>query len=191
ERTEDKKKVFQMAAARLQATEASADKKPDQQESDITSQKASIHTPSPRPNGSVTNFESPVQHSNSIHTITESASRADLKGGHVSGSVRSPAMVILPKRQVEHLPNRGRVPKKVEGFLGHVPEGEKEGAGEEEWSSSRCGKKVEVLCRPLIPRPLCGSTAHHQQHGPGRGDGRGPTCSTPRIGYVGDRRHKW
>ncbi|MEQ2210847.1 hypothetical protein XENOCAPTIV_020393 [Xenoophorus captivus] len=95
-----------MAAARLQATEASADKKPDQQESDITSQKASIHTPSPRPNGSVTNFESPVQHSNSIHTITESASRADLKGGHVSGSVRSPAMVILPKRQVEHLPNR-------------------------------------------------------------------------------------
>ncbi|KAK5611381.1 hypothetical protein CRENBAI_017648 [Crenichthys baileyi] len=108
ERTEDKKKVFQMAAARLQAPEASADKKPDQQERDIPSQKASIHTPSPRPNGSVTNFESPVQHSNSIHTITQSASRADLKGGHVSGSVRSPAMIKLPKRQVEHLPNRSR-----------------------------------------------------------------------------------
>ncbi|MEQ2249839.1 hypothetical protein ILYODFUR_033631 [Ilyodon furcidens] len=83
------------------------------------------------------------------------------------------------------------VPKKTEGFAGHVPEGEKEGAGEEEeWSSSRCGKKVQVLCRPFIPRPLCGSTAHHQQHGPGRGDGRGPTCSTPRRGYVGDRKGK-
>ncbi|KAI4829804.1 hypothetical protein KUCAC02_001469, partial [Chaenocephalus aceratus] len=45
ERTEDKKKVFQLTAARLQAPEA--DKKPDQQESDVTSQEASIHTPSP------------------------------------------------------------------------------------------------------------------------------------------------
>ncbi|KAG8001672.1 Transmembrane channel-like protein 3 [Nibea albiflora] len=106
ERTEDKKKVFQMAAARLQAPEAAADKKPDQQESDVTSQEASIHTPSPRRNGSVTNFQSPVRRGNSIRTITQSASRADLNRGSVAGSVRSPAVTILPKHRLEHIPNR-------------------------------------------------------------------------------------
>ncbi|KAM4744407.1 transmembrane channel-like protein 3 [Anableps anableps] len=106
ERTEDKKKVFQMAAARLQAPEASGEKKPDQQESDIPSQEASIHTSSPRENGSVTNFRSPVHRSNSIRTITQSASRGDLNEDHVPGSVRSPALIVLPKHQVEHLPNR-------------------------------------------------------------------------------------
>ncbi|XP_042345789.1 transmembrane channel-like protein 3 [Plectropomus leopardus] len=106
ERTEDKKKVFQMAAARLQAPETAADKKPDQQESDITSQEASVHTPSPRRNGSVTNFNSPVRRGNSIRTITQSASRADLNRGRVAGSVRSPAVTILPKHRLEHIPNR-------------------------------------------------------------------------------------
>ncbi|XP_031732846.1 transmembrane channel-like protein 3 isoform X1 [Anarrhichthys ocellatus] len=106
ERTEDKKKVFQLAAARLQAPEAVADQKPDQQESDITSQEASIHTPSPRRNGSVTNFSSPVRHGNSIRTITQSASRADLNRGSVAGSVRSPTVTILPKHRPEHIPNR-------------------------------------------------------------------------------------
>ncbi|XP_050932190.1 transmembrane channel-like protein 3 isoform X1 [Lates calcarifer] len=86
ERTEDKKKVFQMAAARLQTPEAvAADKKLDQQESDITSQEASVHTPSPRRNGSVTNFQSPVRRGNSIRTIAQSASRADLNRGSVAG----------------------------------------------------------------------------------------------------------
>ncbi|XP_067453806.1 transmembrane channel-like protein 3 [Thunnus thynnus] len=106
ERTEDKKKVFQMAAARLQAPEAAADKKPDQQESDITSQEASIHTPSPRRNGSVTNFQSPVRRGNSIRTITQSASRLDLNRGSVAGSSRSPTVSILPKHRLEHIPNR-------------------------------------------------------------------------------------
>ncbi|XP_031156854.1 transmembrane channel-like protein 3 isoform X1 [Sander lucioperca] len=106
ERTEDKKKVFQMAAARLQAPEAAVDKKPDEQESDITSQEASIHTPSPRRNGSVTNFNSPVRRGNSIRTITQSASRADLNRGRGAGSVRSPTVTILPKHRPEHVPNR-------------------------------------------------------------------------------------
>ncbi|XP_041796849.1 transmembrane channel-like protein 3 [Chelmon rostratus] len=106
ERTEDKKKVFQMAAARLQAPEAAPDKKQDQEESDITSQEASIHTPSPRRNGSVTNFHSPVRHGNSIRTITQSASRADLNRGSVAGSVRSPTVTIRPKHRLEHIPNR-------------------------------------------------------------------------------------
>ncbi|XP_034723536.1 transmembrane channel-like protein 3 [Etheostoma cragini] len=106
ERTEDKKKVFQMAAARLQAPEAVADKKPDEQESDITSQDASIHTPSPRHNGSITNFQSPVRCGNSIRTITQSASRADLNRGRGAGSVRSPTVTVLPKHRPEHVPNR-------------------------------------------------------------------------------------
>ncbi|XP_034384024.1 transmembrane channel-like protein 3 [Cyclopterus lumpus] len=106
ERTEDKKKVFQMAAARLNAPEAAADKKPDQQESDITSQEASLNTPSPQRNGSVTNFSSPVRHGNSIRTITQSASRAHLNRGRVAGSVRSPTVTILPKHRPEHIPNR-------------------------------------------------------------------------------------
>uniref|UniRef100_A0A3Q1BWB0 Transmembrane channel-like protein n=1 Tax=Amphiprion ocellaris TaxID=80972 RepID=A0A3Q1BWB0_AMPOC len=105
ERTEDKKKVFQMAAARLQAPEAAADKKPDQLESDITSQEVSIHSPSPRHNGSITNIRSPVHRGNSIRTITQSASRADLNRS-VAGSVRSPAVTVLPKHRLEHIPNR-------------------------------------------------------------------------------------
>ncbi|XP_026234562.1 LOW QUALITY PROTEIN: transmembrane channel-like protein 3 [Anabas testudineus] len=105
ERTEDKKKVFQMAAARLQAPEAVAEKTTDQQESDITSQEASIHTPSPRRNGSITNFQSPVRRGNSIRTIAQSASRADLNRS-VTGSVRSPTVTILPKHRLEHIPNR-------------------------------------------------------------------------------------
>lgn len=92
--------------ARLQAPEAAADKKPDQQESDITSQEASIHTPSPRRNGSVTNFQSPVRRGNSIRTIAQSASRAELNRGSVAGSVRSPKVTVLPKHRLEHMPNR-------------------------------------------------------------------------------------
>ncbi|XP_010876303.2 transmembrane channel-like protein 3 [Esox lucius] len=108
ERTEDKKKVFQLAAARLQAPElASRDKKPDQQDSDITSHDSSVHTPSPRSNGSVTNFQSPVRHGNSIRTITQSASRAEIVRATTSaGSSRSPAMSMLNKQRVEQIPNR-------------------------------------------------------------------------------------
>ncbi|KAM7423493.1 hypothetical protein PAMA_000038 [Pampus argenteus] len=106
ERTEDKKKVFQMAAARLQAPVAAADKKADQQDSDMTSQDASVDTPSPRRNGSVINFQSPVRRGNSIRTITQSASRLDLSKGSVAGSSRSPTVSILPKHRLEHIPNR-------------------------------------------------------------------------------------
>uniref|UniRef100_A0A8C4DIZ6 Transmembrane channel-like protein n=1 Tax=Dicentrarchus labrax TaxID=13489 RepID=A0A8C4DIZ6_DICLA len=113
ERTDDKKKVFQMAAARLQAPEAAGDKKPDQQESDVTSQEASIHTPSPRRNGSVTNFQSPVRRGNSIRTIAQSASRTDLSRGSVAGSVRSPAVTVLPKHRLEHIPNSKHVTSNI------------------------------------------------------------------------------
>jgi len=98
--------ILNLPIARLQAPDAVPDKKPDLQESDITSQEASIHTPSPRRNGSVTNFQSPVHRGNSIHTITQSASRTDLNRGSIRGSVRSPAVTVLPKRRLEHVLNR-------------------------------------------------------------------------------------
>ncbi|CAG5850933.1 unnamed protein product, partial [Menidia menidia] len=81
---------------------------PDQQDSDMTSQEASIHTPSPRRNGSATNFNFPVHHGSSIRTITQSASRANLNGGNTHGPVRSPAVTILPKRRLEHVVSRPR-----------------------------------------------------------------------------------
>lgn len=98
--------TYNPTSARLQAPEAAVDKKPDQQESDITSQEASIHTPSPRRNGSVTNFQSPVRRGNSIRTITQSASRMDLNRGSGAGASRSPTVSILPKHRLEHIPNR-------------------------------------------------------------------------------------
>uniref|UniRef100_A0A673JIM1 Transmembrane channel-like protein n=1 Tax=Sinocyclocheilus rhinocerous TaxID=307959 RepID=A0A673JIM1_9TELE len=91
ERTDDKKKVFQLAAARLQAPEGS-DKKPEQ-ESDITSMESSARSASPqRRNGSVTNFESPVRIGNSIRTITQSASRPDIP--RAAGATQSPSVPV-------------------------------------------------------------------------------------------------
>ncbi|XP_056607428.1 transmembrane channel-like protein 3 [Triplophysa dalaica] len=103
ERTDDKKKVFQLAAARLQAPEG-ADKKTEQ-ESDITSMESSARSTSPtRPNGSVVNFESPVRHGNSIRTITQSASRADVS--RAAGVAWSPSAPVRQKHKAEHVPNR-------------------------------------------------------------------------------------
>ncbi|XP_041918466.1 transmembrane channel-like protein 3 [Alosa sapidissima] len=110
ERTEDKKKVFQLAAARLQAPEG-GDKKTEQ-ESDITSMESSIRSSSPRHNGSVTNFESPVRRGNSIRTITQSASRADIRAAAATAAAaaaaaaRSPAVSVRQKHRYEHIPNR-------------------------------------------------------------------------------------
>ncbi|XP_068176192.1 transmembrane channel-like protein 3 isoform X2 [Antennarius striatus] len=125
ERTEDKKKVFQMAAVRLQAPEA-ADDQPDQ----LDTQDTSTHTPSPPRNGSVTSFQSPNHHGNSIHTISQSASRVDLDRGHrvdphrghrvdphrghrvdphrghKVGSVAGPTGNKLHKPRRGHIPNR-------------------------------------------------------------------------------------
>ncbi|XP_066557589.1 transmembrane channel-like protein 3 [Amia ocellicauda] len=102
ERTEDKKKVFQMAAARIQGQEGS-DKKTEQ-ESDITSQESSIRSSSPRRNGSVTNFESPVSRGNSIRTITQSASRTEVN--RAATASQSPSIPVLQKHRMEHIPNR-------------------------------------------------------------------------------------
>ncbi|XP_073424673.1 transmembrane channel-like protein 3 [Dendrobates tinctorius] len=73
ERTEDKKKVFQMAVARFQKKDG-VDKKREQ-DSDIVSQESSVHSSTPRKNGSVVNFESPGSKHSRIQTISQSAPR--------------------------------------------------------------------------------------------------------------------
>ncbi|XP_075620236.1 transmembrane channel-like protein 3 [Balearica regulorum gibbericeps] len=70
ERTEDKKKVVQMAVARIQNLDGN-DKRPEQ-ESDIISQESSVRSSTPRKNGSVLNFESPVSKGTRIQTISQS-----------------------------------------------------------------------------------------------------------------------
>ncbi|XP_036837685.1 transmembrane channel-like protein 3 [Oncorhynchus mykiss] len=112
ERTEDKKKVLQLASARLQAPEVpGGDRKPDQQDGDITSRESSIRTPSPRPNGSVTNFQSPDRRGNGIRTITQSASRVETaRATFAAGAPRSPTVSILHKQRPEIIPNRCGTP---------------------------------------------------------------------------------
>uniref|UniRef100_A0A3B4C2U6 Transmembrane channel-like protein n=1 Tax=Pygocentrus nattereri TaxID=42514 RepID=A0A3B4C2U6_PYGNA len=79
------------------------DKKPEQ-ESDITSMESPARSTSPpRRNGTVTNFQSPVRRGNSIRTITQSASRADVRP---TGATRSPSVPVRPKPRLEHIPNR-------------------------------------------------------------------------------------
>ncbi|NXM07655.1 TMC3 protein, partial [Tyrannus savana] len=70
ERTEDKKKVVQMAVARIQNLDSN-DKRPDQ-DNDIISQESSVRSSTPRKNGSVLNFESPVSKGTRIQTISQS-----------------------------------------------------------------------------------------------------------------------
>ncbi|OWK62133.1 Transmembrane channel-like protein 3 [Lonchura striata] len=74
ERTEDKKKVVQMAVARIQNLDAN-DKRPEQ-ETDIISQESSVRSSTPRKNGSVLNFESPVSKGTRIQTISQSVPQA-------------------------------------------------------------------------------------------------------------------
>ncbi|XP_056425791.1 transmembrane channel-like protein 3 [Hyla sarda] len=73
ERTEDKKKVFQMAVARFQNKDGLNKKR--EQDTDIISQESSVHSSTPRKNGSVVNFESPGSKHSRIQTITQSAPR--------------------------------------------------------------------------------------------------------------------
>ncbi|OXB60412.1 hypothetical protein ASZ78_004386 [Callipepla squamata] len=70
ERTEDKKKVVQMAVARIQNLDGS-DKRPDQ-DGGLISQESSVRASTPRKNGSVLNFESPVSKGTRIQTISQS-----------------------------------------------------------------------------------------------------------------------
>ncbi|KFP80892.1 Transmembrane channel-like 3, partial [Acanthisitta chloris] len=93
ERTEDKKKVVQMVVAskfrdldsscnhfcfpaRIQNLDGN-DKRPDH-EGDIISQESSVRSSTPRRNGSVLNFESPVSKGTRIQTISQSVPQTDV-----------------------------------------------------------------------------------------------------------------
>ncbi|MBN3293322.1 TMC3 protein, partial [Polypterus senegalus] len=102
ERTEDKKKVFQLAVARLQ-TKAGSNKKTEQ-ESDHTSQESSVRSTSPRRNGSVTNFESPVNRVSSIKTISQPASRTEVN--KTTATSHNPGGPIPQKHKLEQSANR-------------------------------------------------------------------------------------
>uniref|UniRef100_A0A8C9S1P0 Transmembrane channel-like protein n=1 Tax=Scleropages formosus TaxID=113540 RepID=A0A8C9S1P0_SCLFO len=75
-----------------------------EQESDITSQESSLRSSSPRRNGTVTNFESPVRRGNTIRTITQSASRTSIN--RPASSTRSPPIPMIQKQRLEHIPDR-------------------------------------------------------------------------------------
>uniref|UniRef100_A0A8C3Q3B4 Transmembrane channel-like protein n=1 Tax=Chrysolophus pictus TaxID=9089 RepID=A0A8C3Q3B4_CHRPC len=85
ERTEDKKKVVQMAVGKLLSLESScdkfcflarfqnldgSDKRPDQ-DGGLISQESSVRASTPRKNGSVLSFESPVSKGTRIQTISQ------------------------------------------------------------------------------------------------------------------------
>lgn len=68
-----------------------------------------------RPNGSVVNFESPIRHGNSIRTITQSASRADVS--RTPGAARSPSAPVRQKHKAEHVPNRSVMPDDIKVYV--------------------------------------------------------------------------
>ncbi|XP_009679580.1 transmembrane channel-like protein 3 isoform X1 [Struthio camelus] len=114
ERTEDKKKVVQMAAARIQSLDGN-DKRPEQ-ESDIISQESSVRSSTPRKNGSVLNFESPVSQGTRIQTISQSVPQT-VPSADVARSVNAtpttstsltpaPSVPSVQKPRSDHHPNR-------------------------------------------------------------------------------------
>ncbi|NXI97182.1 TMC3 protein, partial [Psophia crepitans] len=114
ERTEDKKKVAQMAVARIQNLEGN-DKRPEQ-ESDIISQESSVRSSTPRKNGSVLNFESPVSKGTRIQTISQSvpqtvpstdvARPVNATPTTSSSLTPAPSVSSVQKPRNDHIPNR-------------------------------------------------------------------------------------
>uniref|UniRef100_A0A4W3HBR6 Transmembrane channel-like protein n=1 Tax=Callorhinchus milii TaxID=7868 RepID=A0A4W3HBR6_CALMI len=120
ERTEDKKKVLQMAvdlyfiafqvkffcafSARFQHLEDGD--KTNEQESDITSQGESSIRSSPRRNGSVTNFDSParVSRGNSITSISQHVPHAVVT--RPANIPSNPPAATAPKHRIEHISQR-------------------------------------------------------------------------------------
>ncbi|KAG7468109.1 hypothetical protein MATL_G00139290 [Megalops atlanticus] len=101
-RTEDKKKVYQMAAGRMQSTEG-GDKNPDE-EGHVIAQEASDRHSSPRCNSDVAGFESPERRGNGVRTIAQSAPRSDVN--RAFGASRSPSVPTAQRHRVDHTPSR-------------------------------------------------------------------------------------
>ncbi|KAM6246644.1 transmembrane channel-like protein 3 [Spheniscus humboldti] len=113
ERTEDKKKVVQLAVARIHNLDGN-DKRPEQ-ESDIISQESSVRSSTPRKNGSVLNFESPVSKGTRIQTISQSVLQtvpsADVARPvnatpTTSTSLTAPPVSSVQKPRNNHITNR-------------------------------------------------------------------------------------
>uniref|UniRef100_K7FLE6 Transmembrane channel-like protein n=1 Tax=Pelodiscus sinensis TaxID=13735 RepID=K7FLE6_PELSI len=139
ERTEDKKKVVQMAVgkripwechaltaggssdssinnpsllfpARIQTFEGN-DKRPEQ-DSDLTSQESSARSSTPRKNGSVLNFESPVPKGSRIQTISQSIPQPDVaRPANISPATPThltptPSVPSMQKRRIDQAANR-------------------------------------------------------------------------------------
>ncbi|XP_048174155.1 transmembrane channel-like protein 3 isoform X2 [Corvus hawaiiensis] len=114
ERTEDKKKVVQMAVARIQNLDAN-DKRPEQ-ETDIISQESSVRSSTPRKNGSILNFESPVSKGTRIQTISQSvpqsvpstdvARPANATPTTSTSLTPAPSMSSVQKPRNDHITNR-------------------------------------------------------------------------------------
>ncbi|KAG8440571.1 hypothetical protein GDO86_006352 [Hymenochirus boettgeri] len=102
ERTEDKKKVLRMAIARFQNKDGH--EKKTELESDIISQESSARSSTPKKNGSVVNFESPVKQGGRIQTISQSAPRLDLQ--QPVSVTQSPSVSGIQKQRKENIPNR-------------------------------------------------------------------------------------
>ncbi|XP_027602012.1 transmembrane channel-like protein 3 [Pipra filicauda] len=113
ERTEDKKKVVQMAVARIQNLDIN-DKRPDQ-DNDI-GQESSVRSSTPRKNGSVLNFESPASKGTRIQTISQSVPQT-VPSTDVARPVNAtpttstsltpaPSITSVQKPRNDHIPNR-------------------------------------------------------------------------------------
>ncbi|XP_041031142.1 transmembrane channel-like protein 3 isoform X4 [Carcharodon carcharias] len=99
ERTEDKKKVFQMAVARFQHQED--DDKKTEHESDVASQESSLQESSPRRNGSVTNFDSPLSAGSRIQSISQQVAHA-VDVTRVPNLPENPSTTAAQKHRREH-----------------------------------------------------------------------------------------
>ncbi|XP_053319739.1 transmembrane channel-like protein 3 [Spea bombifrons] len=100
ERIEDKKKVFKLAVARFQNIDGH-DKK-QEKDNDIVSQESSARSSTPRKNGSVVNFESPVSKNSRIQTISQSATRP----GILHSPNISPSVSGIQEKRHENVTNR-------------------------------------------------------------------------------------
>ncbi|XP_064014229.1 transmembrane channel-like protein 3 isoform X2 [Pogoniulus pusillus] len=112
ERTEDKKKVVQMAVARIQNLDGN-DKRPEQ-ENDLISQESSAWSSTPRKNGSVLNFESPVSKGIRIQTISQAVPQAVPSADTARPADVAPTSAVTPaasagsvqKAQNDHVTSR-------------------------------------------------------------------------------------
>uniref|UniRef100_A0A8C3FLB6 Transmembrane channel-like protein n=1 Tax=Chrysemys picta bellii TaxID=8478 RepID=A0A8C3FLB6_CHRPI len=107
ERTEDKKKVVHIAVASIQNLEGN-DKRPEQ-ENDLPHQESSARSSTPRKNGSVLNFESPVTKGSRIQTISQSVPQADVaRPANITPTTLTPTTSVpsIQKRRTEQVANR-------------------------------------------------------------------------------------